>query len=305
MRAEEGTDFEIGLAGCGRWGKRILADLVGLGACVRVADPSDEARRGALAAGAREAVPDVASFGRIDAAIVATPTLEHSASIDALAGRRIPIFCEKPLTADAASAHRLADALDGRLWVLAKWRWHPAIEAIAAIARTGELGPPRALRTRRRQPSISGYDVDPVWVLAPHELSIASEVLGELPSIARAQAAFDGGKVTALNAEADGAVAFSFEVSVRAPDRKREVELLCRDGRVLWSSEDEHAIRVGGQRRSVDPDPPLRRELRAIREFLRGGPPPKTGAREGAAAVAVLERAREIAGITPSGRRSR
>ena len=276
-----------------------------LGARVRVADPSEEARRGALAAGAAEAAGDAGALGHAEGAIVAPPTLRHAASIERFALRGIPVFCEKPLTADAASARRLAETLGGRLWVMEKWRWHPAIEAIAAIARDGELGPPRALRTRRVQPSISGYDVDPVWVLAPHELSIASEVLGRLPPIARATASFEDGRVTGLKGEAEGAVPFSFEVSARAPERKREVELSCRDGRVVWSSDDEHAIRVEGERRGVDREPPLRRELRAILEFLRGGPSPKTGAREGAAAVALLEAAREAAGVTPSGRRSR
>ncbi len=236
---------------------------------------------------------------------MATPTLAHASSIESLAPRRIPIFCEKPLTADADSARRLADALDGRLWPMEKWRWHPAIETIAAIARGGELGPLRALRTRRLQPSISGYDVDPVWVLAPHELSIAAEILGDLPAIVEAEAAFDEEWVVGLSARAGGGVAFSFEVSARAPIREREVELVCREGRVVWRSDDEHAIRVAGRPRGVDPEPPLRRELRAILAFLGGGPPPKGNARHGAALVAVLENARRIAGISRSGRRAR
>jgi len=297
--------MEIAIAGYGRWGQRIFADLVGLGARVRVADPSPEARRAALADGAAEAAADVEALGAADAAIVATPTLEHARSIESLARRRVPIFCEKPLTADAASARRLAETLDGVLWPMEKWRWHPAIEAIAAVARGSELGPVRSLRTRRVQPSISGYDVDAVWVLAPHELSIASEILGRLPTIERADAEFDEDRVTGLSARTGGDVPYAFEVSARAPDREREVELICRAGRVLWRSGDEHAIRVGSDRRPVDPEPPLRRELRAMLSFLRGGPPPKGTARHGAALVAVLERARGIAGISPAGRRAR
>jgi len=296
---------EIALAGYGRWGKRIFAELAALGARVRVVDVSPEARRAALAAGAAEAAEDVEALGNADAAIVATPTLEHARSIERLSLRRVPIFCEKPLTADAATALRLAEALDGLLWPMEKWRWHPAIEAIAAIARGEDLGPIRALRTRRVQPSISGYDVDPVWVLAPHDLSIASEILGALPAIERAEATFEDDSVTGLSARTGGDAAFSFEVSARAPDRVREVDLACRDGRGLWRSDDEHAIRVGSERRPVDPEPPLRRELRGVLAFLRGGPPPKGNARHGAALVAALEDARKIAGISPSGRRAR
>jgi predicted dehydrogenase len=272
---------------------------------VRVADPSVAAQRAALGEGAAEAARDVETLGTFDAAIVATPTLEHARSIESLAPRGVPIFCEKPLTADAGAARRLAEALEGRLWPMEKWRWHPAIEAIAAIARGGEAGPARELRTLRAQPAISGYDVDPVWVLAPHELSIASEILGGLPAITRAEASFEEDRVTGLSARGGGDVAFSFEVSARAPRRERGVELVCRDGTVFWRSDDEHAIRVAGHRRAVDPEPPLRRELRAILAFLNGAAPPKGTAGHGADLVAVLEHARRIAGVSPSGRRAR
>jgi predicted dehydrogenase len=305
------TPVEIALAGCGRWGMRILADLAALGARVRVADPSPGARRAALESGAAEAVEDAGALGEVEAAIVATPTLLHAATIDRLAARGIPVFCEKPLTADAASARRLANALGGRLRVMEKWRWHPAIEAIAGIARRGEVGPLRSLRTRRVQPSISGYDVDPVWVLAPHDLSIASAILGSLPRIARASAEFarasaesEDERVVALRGESEGPVEFSFEVSARAPLRRREVELAGASGRVSWSSADEHAIRVGGERVPVSREPPLRREIGAILGFLRGGPELAGSAAESAEAVAILEAARTAAGVTPSGRRS-
>ncbi|HWC65075.1 MAG TPA: hypothetical protein VG777_03255, partial [Thermoanaerobaculia bacterium] len=196
-------------------------------------------------------------------------------------------------------------ALEGRLFVMEKWCWHPAIEAIAALLREGRLGAPRSLRTRRRQPSIAGYDVDPVWVLAPHELSIATEILGGLPAITRAKAAFEDDAVVGLRAGSDGAVAWTFEVSVRAPERRRDLEVEGTRGTARWTSADEHALTLDGERIAVDPEPPLRRELRAFLGFVHGGPPPKGSAREGAEAVAALESARRTAGVSPSGRRVR
>lgn len=301
----ESSAADVALAGCGRWGARILADLVALGARVRVADPSEEARRAALAAGAAEAHADVERLGEAEGAVVATPTLRHVEAVERLAARGIPIFCEKPLTADAASARGLAEALEGRLFVMEKWRWHPAIEAIAALLREGRLGAPRSLRTRRRQPSIAGYDVDPVWVLAPHELSIATEILGRVPAITRAEADFERGAVVGLRAGSEAPVAWTFEVSARASGRRRDLELEGARGTARWASGDEHAITLDGERVAVDPEPPLRRELRAFLGFLRGGPPPKGSAREGAEAVAAIEAARRAAGVTPSGRRAR
>jgi predicted dehydrogenase len=299
---------EIALAGAGRWGLKILRALVACGARVWVVDPSAQARSRARSEGASGACPDESGLPSFDAAVVAVPTRGHSAAVERLGSAGLPVFCEKPLTADAAEAAALARKFPGRLFVLDKWRYHPAVEALADIAAGRTLGPVRALRTRRVQPGISGYDVDPVWVLAPHELSIASEILGPLPPLAAARARFAGNEVVALEAEFGASSEFSFEAAADAPQRVREIVLECVDGTVSWSMADEHAIVVGGRqagRRQVDSTPPLTREMQALLSSLAGGEPLKTDGLEGAASVLNLERARELAGVTRDGRRSR
>lgn len=296
---------EIALAGVGRWGSRILRALVDRGARVWVVDPSEPARSRARQDGASGAFPGSDALPRIDAAVIATPTRLHAVTVESFASKGVPTFCEKPLTHDAASAAALARRFDGRLFVLDKWRYHPAVEALARIAAEEVLGPVRSLRTRRVQPSISGYDVDPIWILAPHEISIATEILGALPPIANARARFASEGVVALEAEFGASPEFSFETAVDAPRRIREIVLECRDGTARWTMDDEHSVFVDGRRVAVDSEPPLTREIRALLSSLAGGPALKTGAREGAVSVARLEEARERAGITPDGRRSR
>lgn len=299
---------DVALAGAGRWGRRILRALVDCGARVWVVDPSEEARSRARSEGASGAYPDETGLPCFDAAVVAVPTRGHAAAVERLGSAGLPVFCEKPLTADSAEAAALARKFAGRLFVLDKWRYHPAVEALAGIAAGQMLGPVRALRTRRVQAGISGYDVDPVWVLAPHELSIAAEILGPLPPLAAARARFAGGAVVALEAEFGASREFSFEAAVDAPERVREIALECRDATVRWSMADEHAIVVEGAhagRRPVDPEPPLTRQMRALLSSLSGGKPLKTDGLEGAASVLLLERARELAGVTRDGRRSR
>ena len=296
---------EVALAGAGRWGTRILRAFLECGARVWVVDPSEPARSRAQEEGASGTFPGGDALPRIDAAVIATPTRLHAATIEAFASTGAPIFCEKPLTDDAATAAALARRFDGRLFVLDKWRYHPAIEALARIAAEESLGPVRSLRTRRVQPSISGYDVDPVWVLAPHELSIAAEILGAVPPLADARARFASGDVVGLEAEFGASREFSFEVAVDAPRRIREIVLECRGGTARWTMDDEHSLLVDGRRIAVDSEPPLTREIRALLSSLAGGPALKTGVREGADSVARLEDARAAAGITPDGRRSR
>ncbi|MGH9442383.1 MAG: Gfo/Idh/MocA family protein [Thermoanaerobaculia bacterium] len=297
--------MEFVLAGCGRWGRRILITLAAQGERVWVVEPSEEARRGALERGAAGAVPDVSLVGRIDAAIVAVPTRRHAHVIGTLAPRAVPIFCEKPLTDDAESADRLAGAHE-RLFVMDKWRYHPAVEEMTRIVRSRELGTPLSLRTVRVQAGVSGHDVDPVWILAPHDISIAREILGAIPRPLRAEAETSGSDALAMTAACEvGGISFTFEVSSRASDRRREIELVCERGTVRWTIQREHEVAVSTTGvRPVSPELPLDRELSAFRGYVQGGPPPKASARDGAETVRLIERLRALAGIMPSGRRS-
>jgi predicted dehydrogenase len=175
----------IALVGCGRWGAHILHDLVFLGCEVHVAANSTDSRERAAAGGAasfRERLEDLPTVG---GAVVAVPTMWHADVIRRLAPRDIPIFVEKPMTPDAEEARRLAATLPGRLFVMDKWRYHPGIEALRDIARSGEMGRVIGLSTWRLDWGSPHADVDAVWILAPHDLSIALEILGTSPSLAR------------------------------------------------------------------------------------------------------------------------
>ena len=68
----------------------------------------------------------------------------------------------------------------GRLFVMDKWRYHPGVEPLARSRAAARLVGRRAAHD---QGPAGGTrpDVDPVWTLAPHDLAIALEILGELP----------------------------------------------------------------------------------------------------------------------------
>ena len=53
------------------------------------------------------------------------------------------------MTADAASARRLAERAPDRLFVMDKWRYHPGVEAMRREARSGRLGRVLTIRTSR------------------------------------------------------------------------------------------------------------------------------------------------------------
>jgi predicted dehydrogenase len=297
----------VGLVGCGRWGRHVLRDLQALGASVRVVDPSEEARAYARAAGV-EASPHVDELGAVDGVVVTSPTTTHERVVESLLPQGVPLFVEKPLTADPRSAERLAARASDRLFVMEKWRYHPGVEALGEIARSGELGPVQGLRSRRLGWDGPHPDVDPVWILAPHDLSILTEVLGEIPEPRACAVETVNGTVAGLVGLLGTAPWASVEISVRTAEKCRDLVLMCRDGSAALRGASAEVIDIcrsfdprrerplEPERRPISTEWPLIRELRAFLAHLDGGPPPRSSAVEGARTVRAVARLQELGG---------
>ena len=68
----------VALAGCGRWGRHVLRDLVALGCDVPVVARSEASRERARDGGAERIVGDFSELGAVDGVVVATPTATHA-----------------------------------------------------------------------------------------------------------------------------------------------------------------------------------------------------------------------------------
>ena len=298
----------VGLIGCGRWGRHILRDLRSLGCDVAVVAMSSSSRKNAAEGGASVVVDRMDSLPPVAGIVVATPTATHAAIIEAALDKGVPIFTEKPMTADHESAARLAQMAPDRLFVMDKWRYHPGIEMLARIARSGELGPVVGLRTTRAQWGSPHHDVDCIWILAPHDLAIALEVFGSIPPVRSAIAERVSGYPTGLFGILGDDPWMLLEVSSRYPVSRREIRLHCRDGVAVLDDSYSETVQVTRTSAPSDTNPqvelrplstelPLLRELRAFVEHLQGGPPPRSSAAEGALIVSTIVKLRALAGI--------
>lgn len=298
----------VGLIGCGRWGRHILRDLQGLGCDVIVVAPSEASRQTAAAESACDVVSHLALLPIVQGIVVASPTNTHAAVIEELLPRQVPIFTEKPLTVDPKSARRLANLGEGRLFVMDKWRYHPGIEMLAQISRDEELGPVQGLRTTRVNWGNPHLDVDGVWILAPHDLSVALEVLGTMPTPVSAVSHRVDDECAGLLGVLGKRPWFVMEISTAHRDWRREFTLYCRDGVALLSDGYSDHVQITRfasthdmtvppvEKRLVSTELPLLRELRAFVEHLQGGPPPRSSAAEGALIVETLAALRQLAG---------
>lgn len=304
-----GGGARVALVGCGRWGRHILRDLNALGCSVTVVARSEAGVRRARDGDAAHVVADLRELGEVDGAVVATPTVTHAAIVEQLLDRAIPMFCEKPLCPDPDQARALDRAAAGRLFVMDKWRYHHGVEALARIAHAEELGPVRGLVTVREQWGSPHTDVDSLWVHLPHDLAIALEVLGALPPASSARAESIGDVPVGLHGTLGEGPWVLVSHSSVAPTTRRLVRLVCEGGTATLADgyDDAVLIRRGApvrdvepERRPIDLEWPLLRELRAFVEHIGGGPPPRSSAAEHAVIVERLSRLRVLAGLAPT-----
>lgn len=301
--------LNIGLIGCGRWGSNVLRDLLSLHCQVSVVDTSSSRRQHALDNGAHIAVSGVSDLPKLDGAVVCTPTSLHAQTIRELAHLGVPIFCEKPLTNDLEAAKELAALLDRRLFVMDKWRYHPGIEKMAAIVSSGTYGSAQGLLTVRKQLGNPHPDVDGVWILAPHDVSIGLEIFGRISDVTSSKGFCHRGNLCEVMATLGTAPWHVLHVSTVSPVKERVIKLFCDEAVILLTdamasellilSPDDSASNTA-EDRIIERVPigmamPLLAELRSFTEHLHGGPPPKTAAQEALRTVEVVAQLRALA----------
>jgi predicted dehydrogenase len=286
----------------------VLRDLGPFGVNVVVADSDPQARARADRAGAHT-VASASHLPAVDGLIVATPAVTHASIVTMLLPRGVPVLVEKPFTTSATDAEALADRGDGRLFVGHTWRYHPGVQLLGEIARSGEIGPIVGLRSTRTNWTSPRTDVDSVWNLAPHDLTLAIEILGHIPPPRAAIAEVHDGRAVGMTALLGDSPWLVFDVSNRYRDKRREVRVHGRDGVAVMSDPDSGRIEVthGGLAiaaseaetdvRAFSTESALTRELAAFLAFVDGGPPPKTSAVEGADVVKCVEQLRKLAGL--------
>lgn len=256
----------------------------------------------AEAGGASLIVDQIEKLPPVDGVVVATQASEHADVIDRAAiSHSGPIFCEKPLTGDPVEADRLVADYGERLFVMDKWRYHPGVIELARIASTGELGEVQSLHSRRVSDHSPSQDMDTVWVHLPHDLSIALEILGDIPAARFAAEERTDERRIGLMATLGGPPWVHMETTEAAPAHRRELRMICSGGSAQldggWA--DEVTVRRIGSTeqevRELSGELPLLAELRAFAEHVRGGPPPKATAADGALAVRRITELGELA----------
>jgi len=176
----------VGVIGCGYWGPNLIRNFINLkDARVKICSDLDERRLAHMkqlypslltTTDYREVIRD----GDVEAVVIATPVSTHFAiAREALdAGKHV--FCEKPLTDSVSDGVALIDLADDRGLVLMvghTFVFTAAVNKIKELINGGELGDVYYLSTARVNLGLFQEDINVVWDLAPHDISIMDHII--------------------------------------------------------------------------------------------------------------------------------
>jgi predicted dehydrogenase len=127
----------------------------------------------------------------VDGIVIATPIRTHYQLAKAALTHGKHVLVEKPLTASVAEAEELIDlALQQQriLMVGHTFEYSPAVNELRRLVQSGELGRIYCVETERLNLGIFRSDVNVIWDLAPHDLSILLYLFGTQPQHLNVQA---------------------------------------------------------------------------------------------------------------------
>lgn len=184
------STLNIGIIGYGYWGPNLLRNFNALDICnvVAVADGRknrlDLAKRFYPGVRCHSSADDVIDAADIDAVVVATPVYSHfDLCYKALsAGKHVLV--EKPMTSRVSEALELINISGKKNLVLMvdhTFLYTGAVKKIKQYIEDSTIGKPTYYDSTRINLGLFQPDVNVLWDLAPHDISILSHLINEVP----------------------------------------------------------------------------------------------------------------------------
>lgn len=186
----EGERVRVAVIGAGYWGPNLIRNFNQLPhAEVSLVCDLNEARLDHVKdlyprIGVSKNYQDATQNPEIDVVCVATPVNWHyEMAKDALLHDK-HVMVEKPLTANLDHAYELVELAESKkrvLFVDHTFEYTPAVNKIKDIVEQGELGDIYYISMSRLNLGLFQKDINVIWDLAPHDVSILGYVLGQFP----------------------------------------------------------------------------------------------------------------------------
>jgi predicted dehydrogenase len=182
---------QVGIVGLGYWGPNLVRCFDEIdGASVSFVCDLDENRLASV----KRRFPHVRTSknaqelfdsGTVDAVVIATPTRTHLHLAEQSLMRGFHTFVEKPLARSSQECQRLIELArrhDVQLFVGHVFLHAAPVHKLRELVLKGELGELYYIKCNRLNLGPVRNDVNALWDLAPHDISIMLYLLGQLPS---------------------------------------------------------------------------------------------------------------------------
>jgi predicted dehydrogenase len=184
------STVKVGVIGYGYWGPNVVRNLQSIGGAdvVAVCDKSSASRKkvhkNSPGIYVTPDASELVSSPEIDAVAVVTPVWTHFELAKAALENGKHIFVEKPFTSNVDQAEQLinlAAQKNLRIMVDHTFLFTGAVRKIKQLLQEGSLGKLYYYDSTRVNLGLFQHDVNVIWDLAPHDLSIMDHLLEQTP----------------------------------------------------------------------------------------------------------------------------
>jgi predicted dehydrogenase len=248
----------VGVIGAGYWGPNLIRNFVIGGAFEQVFVCDKDAKR--LNSVCKQ-IPGIRGCAdaeellvnpAVEAIAIATPVRTHFELAKAALEHGKHVLIEKPMTYNSREAEELITLAASKrrmLMVDHTFLFTGAVEKMREIVKSGDLGRCYYIDSVRVNLGLFQHDVDVIWDLAPHDLSIIAYVLSAHPRLVRAIGHSNAGQgmvdVAYLNIEYHEGFSANFHVNWLSPTKIRRMIVAGSKRMILWDDmEAEGKLRV-------------------------------------------------------------
>lgn len=268
--------ISVGVIGLGYWGPNLVRNIAASPRCrlgwLCDGNPVRLAELGRQYPSARCAsdVTDLFHDSELDAVAIATPVGTHYDLVKRALNNGKHVLVEKPLAASVAQAEELVELARQHQRVLLVdhvFLYSPAVRRIAQLIQEGEMGDILFIDSVRINLGLLQHDVNVLWDLAPHDLSIIDYLLGSEPrgvcAVGSSHTANGSEDVAYLHLDYDNNVLASLHVNWLSPVKVRHFLIGGSQRSVLYNDLDL-SERVKVYDRGID----VRADPEGIRQTL-------------------------------------
>lgn len=184
------ASINIGVIGYGYWGPNIVRNLFLNSDCIVKAIADSRTERLAVAGKMFPAVDctsrpaDIINNAAINAIVIATPVSTHFDLAKKALQNGKHVLIEKPMTATVAEAQELMEIAaqkDLSIMVDHTFLYTGAVRKIKELIDSGTVGQPRYFDSSRINLGLFQFDINVLWDLAAHDISILLYLINEIP----------------------------------------------------------------------------------------------------------------------------